>query len=113
MNLISWMLIGTITGLISFAFNPQKQEGVLKGNVLISVVGALLGGIGASILLHFADLKFSFISLSFATWGSVITVMAVKSLDPYLAKAKTFITKVSVTLQNFNTQKPQPSVPSR
>lgn len=72
MSILAWIIVGGFAGWIaSLIMSTDAQQGIFM-NIVIGIVGAMIGGF-AFTLLGFAGLSgFSFYSLFVATIGSVI-----------------------------------------
>jgi uncharacterized membrane protein YeaQ/YmgE (transglycosylase-associated protein family) len=78
MNLISWILVGAIAGWL--AGKVVKGHGMgLLGNIIVGIIGALLGGWLSSVLgLGAAVTGFNLTSLLVAFGGSVVLLLILK-----------------------------------
>lgn len=65
--LLSWVILGTIAGLLVYLFSSKRIRGGMFGNILIGIIGALIGGYLVTSATH-AD-----ISSTSLTWGILLT----------------------------------------
>lgn len=80
MGLLSWILVGLIAGWLAGELMRGAGFG-LVGNIIVGIVGALLGGFLASALFHVGDplSGFNLPTLIIAFLGSVV-LLAILSL---------------------------------
>lgn len=64
---ISWVVIGALAGLLVYLFSSRRIWGGLFGNLLIGIVGALIGGYLVTSATH-AD-----VMQAALTWGILVT----------------------------------------
>jgi uncharacterized membrane protein YeaQ/YmgE (transglycosylase-associated protein family) len=83
MNLIVWLFVGGVIGwLASMVMRTDARQGVVL-NVVVGIVGALLGGWLLSPLLGAGTINqddFSLISLLVSFGGAIILLLAVNLL---------------------------------
>lgn len=80
-NLIAWVIFGALAGWIaSMVVNTNERQGAL-GNILVGIVGALLGGFIVEMLGGSGISGFNVSSLIIAIFGSVILLAVVKSFS--------------------------------
>ena len=79
MSIIAWIVLGLIAGFIGSQIVKGHGEGVV-GDIIVGVVGALLGGFLLSLLLPgaFGITGFNLGSLVVAFIGAVILLFIVK-----------------------------------
>lgn len=80
MGLLSWILVGLIAGWLAGELMRGAGFGLI-GNIIVGIVGALLGGFLASALFHVGDplSGFNLPTLIIAFLGSVV-LLAILSL---------------------------------
>lgn len=66
MNVIAWILFGTIAGIVAHAVDTKPAQGGLLGSVVFGISGALIGGFIANVLFSANVLVFDPISLILA-----------------------------------------------
>jgi uncharacterized membrane protein YeaQ/YmgE (transglycosylase-associated protein family) len=80
MNMIVWLIVGGLIGWLASVFmNTDAQQGVL-GNVIVGIVGALLGGMILSPILGVGTINqanFSLPSLVVSFLGAIILLALV------------------------------------
>jgi uncharacterized membrane protein YeaQ/YmgE (transglycosylase-associated protein family) len=54
MGLLAWIVVGLVAGWLASRVMKGRGSGLL-GDIILGVVGALLGGFLASVLLHISD----------------------------------------------------------
>lgn len=64
---VSWLVIGAVTGLLVYLFSSRRIRGGLFGNLLVGIIGALIGGYLVTAATH-AD-----VTRSTLTWGILVT----------------------------------------
>lgn len=82
MNIIAWLVLGAIAGyLAGFIVRGDEGLGVI-GHIILGVVGALVGGFLASVLLNVdpIDGVFDISSIVTATLGAVLVVLVVGAI---------------------------------
>lgn len=81
MGILSWILVGIIAGWLAGLVMRGGGYGIL-GNMLLGVVGALVGGFLASALFGVADplSGFNITTLIVAFIGAVVVVAIVRAL---------------------------------
>lgn len=81
MGLLSWIIVGLIAGWLAGVVMRGGGYGVL-GNILLGIVGALLGGFIAGALFDVPDpvSGFNITTLIIAFLGAVLTVALVRAL---------------------------------
>ena len=80
MGILSWILVGLIAGWLAGEMMRGAGFGVV-GNIIVGIVGALLGGFLASALFNVGDplSGFNFPTLIIAFLGSVV-LLAIQRL---------------------------------
>lgn len=81
MGIISWIIIGALAGWIaSMIMNTNEEQGAL-GNIIVGIVGALIGGWVLDLFTDGNHLSgFNFSTLLTAILGSVILLAIVKAI---------------------------------
>ncbi len=81
MNIIAWIIFGALAGWIaSMIVRTNDQQGALA-NILIGIVGAVIGGFIVQTLGGNGVSGFNVSSLIIAVFGSVILLAVVKSFS--------------------------------
>lgn len=74
MNIALWILFGAIIGWLSAIFTNCNGTGRGHLNVLIGIVGALVGGLLANIICQESILNFNIYSLLSAALAAIIAL---------------------------------------
>ena len=81
MGILSWMIVGLLAGWLAGVVMKGRGYG-LVGNILIGIIGALVGGYLASALLNIGDpvngVNIGTIVVAFL--GSIVTIALVRLL---------------------------------
>ena len=80
MNIIAWIVLGGIAGLIAKALMPGKDPGGCIVTVIIGIVGALLGGFLATALGYGGLSGLDWRSLVIAVIGSFVLLAILRML---------------------------------
>lgn len=72
MNLVSWVLLGLVAGIIANAVDPRPAKGGILSAMLLGIVGAFVGGFLASALLGIDVTGFNLTSIGIAVLGSLL-----------------------------------------
>ena len=81
MGLLSWIVVGAIAGWLAGKLVKGEGFGCL-GNIIVGVVGGLLGGFLASTLFNIPDAVngFNLTSILVAFLGAVLVVVVIRLL---------------------------------
>ena len=82
MSILAWIVLGAIAGyLAGFLVRGDEGLGVI-GHILLGIVGALVGGFAAGVLLgtNPVDGALDVSSILTATVGAILTVLAVNKV---------------------------------
>ena len=81
MGLLTWIIVGAIAGWIAGKLMKGKGFGLL-GNIVIGVIGALVGGWLAGALLHISNAisGFNLMTILVAVAGSIVVLYVAKLL---------------------------------
>jgi uncharacterized membrane protein YeaQ/YmgE (transglycosylase-associated protein family) len=80
MNIISWILFGVLSGLVTSFIDPNSTKGGVPGAILFGVIGALLGGLSSSILFGYPLMAFNISSFIIAVTGTFIVLVVGSAL---------------------------------
>lgn len=72
MNILSWIIFGLIAGSIANLVDPNPSKGGIFGSVVLGILGAVIGGWLANMLLGVAVTGFNFTSFLIAVGGSLL-----------------------------------------
>jgi uncharacterized membrane protein YeaQ/YmgE (transglycosylase-associated protein family) len=81
MGLLSWIIVGLIAGFLASLVMRGGSSGIL-GDIILGIVGALIGGFLAGALFGVAD-PISGVDIStilVATLGAVVTIAIVRAI---------------------------------
>ena len=78
MGIIAWVIMGALAGWIGSMIAGTNAEQGWLGNIVVGIVGALLGGFMFNALGGVGITGFNVWSLIVATIGSVILLMVIK-----------------------------------
>lgn len=78
-EIIAWIIFGALAGWIaSIIMKTNAQQGAM-GNIIVGILGAIIGGFAVEALTNNEVSGFNFGSLIVAIFGSVILLAIVKS----------------------------------
>lgn len=82
MGILSWIIVGLIAGWLAGLVMRGSGYGLL-GNILIGIVGAVLGGFIAGALFNVPDAVngFNLVSIVVAFLGAVIAIALLRALS--------------------------------
>lgn len=80
MNVLSWILFGLISGTIANAIDPHPSRGGIIGAIVLGIVGAMVGGFLANLLLSIDITGFNLTSFIVATAGSLLLLFTGRAL---------------------------------
>lgn len=75
MNILAWVVFGTIVGTIANLIDPRPSAGGIAGSVVLGVVGAVVGGWLANLFFGVGITGFNFQSLIIAVLGSLLLLL--------------------------------------
>ena len=79
MGIISWIVLGTIVGLLANWLVPGRFPGGLVGAIVGGTAGAFLGGAVFSLVAERGVAGFDLVSLLIALLGAALLLTAVRS----------------------------------
>lgn len=80
MDILSWLLFGTIVGIVANAIDPAPNKGGMLGSVLLGIVGAVVGGFLANTILGVSITGFNVTSFIVAIAGSLLLLFVGKAV---------------------------------
>lgn len=80
MNIIGWLLLGLVAGVIANAIDPAPSKGGILGAIVLGIVGALVGGFIGSLLLGVDVSGFNIGSILVAVIGSLLVLWIGRAL---------------------------------
>lgn len=79
MNVLSWLIFGTIVGIITNAIDPAPNRGGLLGSIFLGIVGAVVGGFLANLIFGINITGFNVTSFLVAIAGSLLLLFIGKA----------------------------------
>jgi uncharacterized membrane protein YeaQ/YmgE (transglycosylase-associated protein family) len=79
MEILSWIIVGVVTGSFARAIMPGPPAGGMYVAILIGVLGAFLGGSAGSLLTN-ESTQFNFLALGWALNGSLYSLFAYRCI---------------------------------
>lgn len=80
MSIIAWILLGLVAGWLA-SLVMRGGYGIL-GDIILGIVGALVGGFLSSVLLGVPVTGFDLTSILIATLGAIIVIAIARALSP-------------------------------
>jgi len=80
MNLVTWLLLGLVVGVLAKLILPGKDGGGLVLTTLLGIAGAFVGGFIGSLLGIGSVTDFSLGSLALATGGALLLLWGHRQL---------------------------------
>ncbi len=81
MGILSWILLGLVAGWLAGMLMRGGGYGVL-GDIILGILGALVGGFISSALFGIDVSGFNFTSVVVATLGAVVVIAIARALTP-------------------------------
>ncbi|OGE41474.1 hypothetical protein A3E86_05260 [Candidatus Daviesbacteria bacterium RIFCSPHIGHO2_12_FULL_47_45] len=72
MNILTLVLFGLIAGSIANLLDPEPSRGGVLGSIVLGIIGALVGGFLANVLLGLTISGFNLTSFLIAVGGSLL-----------------------------------------
>jgi uncharacterized membrane protein YeaQ/YmgE (transglycosylase-associated protein family) len=79
-SIIGWIILGLVAGWLASVV--MRGGYGLLGNIILGVVGALVGGFLSSVLLGVDVTGFNLPSILIATLGAIIVIAIARALSP-------------------------------
>lgn len=76
MNVVTWIVIGIIISIVVTLLYPKARKPSGIGELLLGIMGAVLGGMVANLLFGASITNFNFSSLALAILGSLVLLFA-------------------------------------
>ena len=80
MSVIGWIMFGLIAGTVANAIDPHPSSGGVIGAIVLGIVGAMVGGFLANMLLGVDVSGFNFTSFVVAIAGSLLLLFVGRAL---------------------------------
>jgi len=74
MGIVTWLVFGAITGIITNLIDPRPSQGGLGGAIVLGIIGAMVGGFIGSMLLGVEITGFNFSSVVIVVIGSLLVL---------------------------------------
>jgi uncharacterized membrane protein YeaQ/YmgE (transglycosylase-associated protein family) len=81
MGIFTWLILGAVAGSIANAMDSRPSKGGIVGSIILGIVGAVVGGFLASLLLGIDVSGFNVTSLIIAVVGSLIMLWVGRQLS--------------------------------
>jgi uncharacterized membrane protein YeaQ/YmgE (transglycosylase-associated protein family) len=81
MTLLGWIVVGLIAGILAKMVVPGEGPGGLIGDLIVGIVGALIGGWVFNFFGHSAATGINFYSIGVAFVGSVILLFILRAIS--------------------------------
>jgi uncharacterized membrane protein YeaQ/YmgE (transglycosylase-associated protein family) len=75
MNILSWILVGLVAGVIAKLLMPGRDPGGCIITILLGIAGALLGGFLAGLIGFGGITRFNLYTLIVAVLGSILILV--------------------------------------
>jgi uncharacterized membrane protein YeaQ/YmgE (transglycosylase-associated protein family) len=72
MNIISWIVFGSVAGILANIIDPAPSKGGLLGAIVLGILGAMLGGLLSGVVFGVNISGFNLQSLVIAVLGSML-----------------------------------------
>ncbi len=80
MGILSWVVFGLLAGIIARCIMPGKEHMGIFMTIILSIIGALIGGV-VSTALGFGKVDgFNIYSIGIATVGSIIVLFVIHKI---------------------------------
>jgi uncharacterized membrane protein YeaQ/YmgE (transglycosylase-associated protein family) len=79
MSILGWIFFGLITGFVASRIVNRRGEGCIM-NVVLGLVGALVGGFIFRQLTHFDAFHFNLVSMFVAIIGAIVVLLIYHAL---------------------------------
>ena len=86
MSIITWIVLGLVAGWLASMLMRGGGYGII-GDIILGIVGALVGGFLSSALLGVDVSGFNFTSVVIATVGAILVIAIARALTPARSRA--------------------------
>jgi uncharacterized membrane protein YeaQ/YmgE (transglycosylase-associated protein family) len=86
MSIITWIVLGLVAGWLASMLMRGGGYGII-GDIILGIVGALVGGFLSSALLGVDVSGFNLTSVVIATVGAIIVIAIARALTPARSRA--------------------------
>jgi uncharacterized membrane protein YeaQ/YmgE (transglycosylase-associated protein family) len=81
MSIIGWIVLGLIAGWLAGLIMKGGGFGII-GDIILGIIGALVGGFLSSALLGIDVTGFNFTSLVIAVLGAIVVIAIARAVSP-------------------------------
>lgn len=81
MSIIGWIVLGLVAGWLAGLIMRGGGYGII-GDIILGIVGALVGGFLSSAVLGVDVTGFNFTSLVIATLGAIVVIAIARAVSP-------------------------------
>ena len=81
MDIISWIIVGIIAGFLAKAVVPGEGPGGVLGDLVVGIVGAIIGGWLFNLFGHIGTTGLNVWSIVVAFVGGVVLLWIVRALN--------------------------------
>jgi uncharacterized membrane protein YeaQ/YmgE (transglycosylase-associated protein family) len=81
MSIIGWIVLGLIAGWLAGLIMRGGGYGII-GDIILGIVGALIGGFLSSAVLGIDVTGFNFTSLVIAVLGAIVVIAIARAVSP-------------------------------
>lgn len=75
MNLILWVIVGSIVGFIAYRVDPGEAKGGISATILFGIIGAIIGGFLAPFIFQVPVTDFSLHGFVAALLGAFVLTL--------------------------------------
>lgn len=93
-NLLTWLVLGLIVGIIIHYIDPQDVKGGIIGTVITGVLGAIVGGFLANLILGIGITGLNLTSILIVLGGALLLALIQRILFRNTEHIKTKITRL-------------------
>lgn len=80
-NLLSWLIFGLVVGVIAHLVDPADNRGSFLGTIILGILGALVGGLIANLVLGAQGISsFNLSSFLVAVLGSLLLLFVQRAV---------------------------------
>jgi uncharacterized membrane protein YeaQ/YmgE (transglycosylase-associated protein family) len=93
-NILSWIIVGSVVGLVLTAMDKGKVKGGLSTTLTLGVLGAIAAGILASVMFRINPRDFEPMPLLIAAGGALLAVILHRAIFRDNSHIKTETTRM-------------------
>ena len=77
MGIVAWLVLGLVAGAIAKLIMPGQQGGGMIVTIVLGIIGAFVGGLVGTYVLHFGEVSgFDLRSVAIAVGGALLVLLA-------------------------------------